>query len=93
MKISWNSLEEKENIERFGISFTEAAQVVKNSTSFRIRNIERDFIFIGPVDDISKILLVSCRIEEGFRTIQWARKATSKEESAYFMHLATGELK
>lgn len=92
MKLSWNSQEESENIERYGISFAEAAQVVKNTSSFKIRNILNDFNYIGPTDDISKVLTVCCVQEDGYKKIRWAKKATSREESTYFMYLATGEL-
>lgn len=90
LKIGWNLIEEQLNIKKWSINFNEASQVIRNSSSFKIRNIARDYIFIGPVNDLSKILLVDCKLEEEFRKIVHARKATQIEENMYFNNLANG---
>lgn len=93
MKVAWNIEEEALNIETFGVNFKEAKEVVLNSSSLKLPNLEKDFVFIGPVDDLRKVLVVNCKLEEGFRKIRWARKAFKKEENGYFNFLAEGDLK
>lgn len=93
LPVYWNEQESQENFLRFGVSFKEAKEVVCNMSSFHIQNIEKDYTFIGPMNDLSKILIVNCKKEDGFRKIYWARKASINEEKVYFNHLATGVLK
>ena len=93
MKVGWSSIEEIENIERFGVSFRAASEVVRNSTSLKVRNLYQDFFYIGPTNDLSTVLAVNCKIEGRFRKIYWARKATFREGNSYFNHLAEGGLK
>ncbi len=92
LRVGWSKKEEAENVEAFGVSFNLAKEVVLNSSSLKLANLDKDFVFIGPVDDLSKILVVNCTREQGFRKISWARKASQKEESGYFNYLAEGSL-
>lgn len=92
LRVIWNHDEEQENILKFGVNFREAKEVVLNASSLKLRNLYKDFQFIGPVNDLSKILVVNCIPEEGFRKVRWARKASLKEQNAYFNFLANGDL-
>ncbi len=92
LPISWNEYECQENYQKFKISFSEAREVILNPSSLKIRNIGKDYNFIGPVNDLSKILIVNCVQQSGVRKITRARKASRSEESAYFMNLAMGGL-
>lgn len=92
LPVAWSYQDELSNIEEFKVNFKEAREVVLNSSSLKLRNIEKDYSFIGPVDDLSKILMVNCMREDGFRKIRWGRMASRNEESAYFNFLAMGGL-
>lgn len=92
LRVAWNKEEEIENIKKYSVDFKIAKEVVLNSSSLRVHNVLKDFNFIGPVDDLSKILVVATILEGEYRKIRLARKATPKEESAYFNHLAMGGL-
>jgi hypothetical protein len=80
-------------VETFGINFKQAREVVLNSSSLKLPKIDKDYVFIGPLDDLSKILVVHCITEDGFGKITWARIATPREDSAYFNFLAEGDSK
>ena len=88
--IGWSSVEELENIKDYGVDFKTACEVVKNQSSLKIRNLFSDFVYIGPSNDLSIILIVNCKIEDGFIKIFWSRKANGSEEDSYFNHLAKG---
>jgi uncharacterized DUF497 family protein len=92
LPISWNELESLENYSKYKVTFSDAKEVVQNMSSLKIRNIGKDYNFIGPVNDLSKILIVTCSKEDGIRKILKARKASRSEESAYFMNLPMGGL-
>lgn len=92
LKIGWSIEDELANIEKWNINFKLAKQVVRNSSSIKVSNIVKDFNFIGPVNDLSMILLVNCMLEDGFRKIVHARRASKIEENAYFNFLANGGL-
>lgn len=81
LKVAWNIEEEALNIETFGVNFKEAKEVVLNSSSLKLPNLEKDFVFIGPVDDLSKVLVVNCKLEEGFRKIRWPGKPSKKKRT------------
>lgn len=93
MKVAWNKDEEAQNLKTYGISFKLAKEVIMNSSSLKVSNLERDFVFIGPTDDLGKVLVVNCKLEDGFRKIRWARRASPKEEDGYFNFLAEGGTK
>ncbi len=93
LPIRWNELESQDNLLKFNISFSEAKEVVLNMSSLKIRNIGKDYSFIGPVNDLSKIVRVTCIQDGGVRLIVNARKASPSEESAYFNNLAMGGLR
>lgn len=93
LPVSWNITDEKENFLKFKVTFREAKEVVQNMSSIKIRNIGKDYNFIGPVNDLSKIVIVNCSKEDGIRRILSARLASRSEESAYFMNLAMGGMK
>lgn len=93
LPIGWSSIEEMENMQANEVDFKSAAQVVRNESSLRIHNLLSDYLFIGPTNDLSKILYVNCILEDGFRKITSARKATAKEMNSYFDHLSEGPLK
>ena len=90
IRVVWTNEDERENILTFGIDFTLACQTVKNPSSLKIENLKNDYVFIGPTDSLSKILVVYCKLEEGFRKIEWARNASIKESNAYFNFLIEG---
>lgn len=93
LSVAWSYEDELVNIEKFKIGFKEAREVVLNASSLKLRNIHKDYAFIGPVDDLGKILLVYCINEDRLRRILTARKASAKEENSYFNYLAMGDLK
>jgi uncharacterized DUF497 family protein len=92
LPIGWSSIDERENLKANGIDFKLAAEVVRNSSSLRIRNMFSDYLFIGPTNDLSKILSVECILEEDVRKITSARIASAKETNSYFEHLSEGKL-
>lgn len=93
MKVDWNLEEELENVDLFGINFSEAKEVILNNASFKIRNIAGDFLYIGPTEDLSKILIVNCIIEDDSKKITFSRLATKKEQDTFFLHLIQGDFK
>ena len=90
--IAWHPVDEKENYEKYGVCFSDAKEVILNSSSIYLRNVFKDFTFIGPTNDLLRILFVTCIPEEGLRKIVHARLATNKEQDAYFSYLANGGL-
>ncbi len=92
LTVAWSYEDELSNIKAFKVNFKEAREVILNSSSLKLRNIHKDYTFIGPVDGLSKILAVYCMKDDGFRRILTARKAILKEENAYFSFLAMGGL-
>lgn len=78
LPVAWSYKDELSNIEEFKVNFKEAREVVLNSSSLKLRNIQKDYSFIGPIDNLNKILTVYCVKEDGFRKILTARKAIHK---------------
>lgn len=92
LSVAWSSSDEYANIERYGICFKEAREVVLNTSSLKIKNVLGDYSFIGPNNNLSKVLVVFCKNERGLRKIINARMASKNEENAYFRFLAEGDL-
>jgi len=86
MIFEWDEEKNKTNIQKHGISFEHAKKVFDDEyrieTDIYYRNGEYRYNVIGMV---SKILFVVCtdRSEDAIRIIS-ARKATKKEEAAYY---------
>ena len=93
LPVAWSYEDEISNWEKFNIDFKQARQVVLNASSLKVANIHKDFTFIGPVDDLTLILIVYCKKEEGFRKITWSKNASRNEKNAYFNFLARGGLR
>jgi uncharacterized DUF497 family protein len=92
IRVVWSHIDEIENISTYDIHFREAKEVVLNPSSLMIRNVKRDFTYIGPTDNLAKILLVYCILDDGFRRIVYARNASSVEQNSYFNFLAGDHL-
>lgn len=90
-RIIWRAQDEIENVRLFDVSFGPAVEVIENESSVKVSNIGGDAAYIGPTNDLKSILYVYVVLNEGFRVIQYARRATPKEIDSYFLMLRGGK--
>ncbi len=82
--IVWLPEDESENLRLYDLSFSKAKEAILNSMTLRLRNIDGDYTYIGPNDDLSEIYLVYAIADQGFIRITFARRATPNEMKEFF---------
>jgi uncharacterized DUF497 family protein len=83
-KIVWMEDDEKENINRYDLSFQKAKETILNSMTLTIANIHGDFTYVGPNEELSEIYLVYAINDEGLTRIVMARRASDEESQQFF---------
>lgn len=82
--IVWLPEDESKNLHLYDLSFSKAKEAILNSMTLRLRNIDGDYTYIGPNDDLSEIYLVYAIADQGFTRIKFARRATPNEVKGFF---------
>jgi uncharacterized DUF497 family protein len=88
LPIAWLQEDEIENIRRYDLGFNRAKEVLLNTVTIKLPNISGDSIYIGLTEDLSDVLYVYCKSDDGFRRIVVARRANKKEKDAFFASIA-----
>ena len=85
--IVWIAEDESENLHLYDLSFSKAKETILNSMTLKLRNIDGDYTYIGPNDELTEIYLVYAVADDGFIRITYARRATPDEMKGFLTRL------
>jgi uncharacterized DUF497 family protein len=88
LPIAWLPEDEDENIRIYDLSFVKAKEVLLNTATIKLPNISGDNIYLGLTEDLSDVLYVYCKKDDGFRRIVVARRASDQEKDTFFASIA-----
>lgn len=90
-RVAWLKEDEEKNIRKYGLSFSQANEVINNELTLKVRNVHNDYTFIGFTDDLIEVLYVYCINDQSIRRVISIRKATMNEKNALFLKIAGAE--